>query len=562
MGGERTFAAEDGKPAAYLKAAIQQQPSYLNIAWTRCSKVVNNDYIDLMKDEQPQSIEQVKKEGVAVLGKKSVPVWKQRARKMIWPLHARYPNVIPNPYGEDKAYYRKRDRETNAKSALDEDVSLRLGCIMVSEIFGPNEIETLYDGLENIGWDRERTPARDDSNIEWLKKQRLYGSEGRMPLGWIHRPEDIKKYAGIRYTAEFPTQFSSLLVNISQLTPSTTCLSVGFVLTDGAALEYSNAINEPAKTIRVPKRRSRAYSIMGVEHVKEERVQRIRHKYRNIGIDWLSKNFPGFFSAHCVSSQFPTAEFLSLEKFTPFNKDAPRDRAWEHWSRFVNIEHDFRSWTCSSVPSLKFSFDAARRDKISNHMTVALRWDTLSDEDLKTYGDGSLGSQTYFANERLDGIIARYTLAAYLRELLRSLKQTRQSLSTRSNTRRSTSEVEKISAFFRQSIGVPSIAREALALSENDASFRWNVTGFTQQNQRDEEKPHEIKEGLKSFLGKLSRQLLEEDQDTRDFLNQLSSALGTKESIAAQKRMEKVTLLALAVAVISLVVASYTAFNP
>ncbi|MCW2305633.1 hypothetical protein M2324_004065 [Rhodovulum sulfidophilum] len=439
-----------------------------------------------MKDEQSQNNEQSMAEGVPAPDKKPVPKWKQLARKMVWPLHARYPNVIPNPHGEDKTYYRERDAETNAKSALDEGVSLRLGCIMVSEIFGPNEIETLYDGLEKIGWDRERTPVRDDSNIEWLKKQRLYGSEGRMPLGWIHRPEKAKKFVGVRYTAEFPKQFSSLLVTISQLTPSTTCLSVGFILTDKAALEYSNAINEPAKTTRVPKRRTRAYSIMGVEHVKEERARRIRQKYRNIGIEWLSKNFPGFFSSHCVSSQFPTAEFLSLEQFTPFDKDAPRDRGWEHWSRFVNIEHDFRSWTCSSVPSLKFSFDAARRDKISNHMTVALRWDTLNDEDLKTYGSDSLGSRTYFANERLNGIIARYALAAYLGEVLRSLKETRQSLSARLNARRSTSEVEKISEFFRRSIGVPSIAREVLALSENDSSFRWNATGFTQQSHRDE----------------------------------------------------------------------------
>lgn len=512
-----------------------------------------------MKDEEPQNIEEGKTEGILTTEKKPVPKWKQRVRKMVWPLHARYPKVIPNPYEEDKTYDRKRDAESNSKSALDEDVSLRLGCIMVSEIFGPNEIETLYDRLQKIGWDRERIPVRDGSNIDWLKTQRLYGSEGTMPLGWIHRPDDAKKYVGVRYTAEFPKEFSSLLVTISQLTPSTTCMSVGFVLTDEAALEYANALNEPAKTTRVPKRRSRAYSIMRVEHVKEERVRRIREKYRNVGISWLSKNFPGFFSEHCENSHFPTVEFLSLEGFTPFDKDAPRDRGWSHWSRFVNIDHDFGSWTSSSVPSLRFSLDAGRRENTPNHMTVALRWDTLSEEDLKTYGGDSLGSRTYFANDRLDGIIARYALASYLRELLRSLKQTRQSLSARSKARRSTNEVEQISAFFRRSIGVPSIAREVLALSEDDDSFRWNATGFTQQSHRDEEEPYEIKEGLKSFLGRLSRQLLEEDQDTREFLNQLSSAMGTKESIAAQRRMERLTFLTLAVALVSMVIAIVTA---
>lgn len=161
-----------------------------------------------------------------------------------------------------------------------------------------------------------------------------------------------------------------------------------------------------------------------------------------------------------------------------------------------------------------------------------------------------------FRSELLDDcIIARYALASYLRELLRSIKETRQSLSARSKVRRSTSEVEKISAFFRRSIGVPTIAREVLALSDDDASFRWNATGFTQQSHRDEEKPYEIKESLKFSLERLSRQLLEEDQDTREFLNQLSSAMGTNKSIAAQRRMELVALLALAVAVISMVFA-------
>lgn len=513
-----------------------------------------------MKDEQLQSPEQGKKEDATASEQKPLPVWKQRARKMVWPLYARFPNIMPNPYGEDKAYIRKRDAESNAKSALEEDVTLRLGCIMVSEIFGPNEIETLYDGLQKIGWDRERIPVRDRSNIDWLKTQRLYGTEGTMPLGWIHRPDDAKKYIGVRYTAEFPKQFSSLLVTISQLTPSTTCISVGFILTDEAALEYANAINEPAKTTRVPKRRSRALSILNVEHVKEERVRRIREKYRNVGISWLSENFPGFFSEHCDKSHFPTVEFLSLDGFTPFDKEAPKDRGWLHWSRFVNIDNDFGSWTSSSVASLKFSFDAGRREKTPNHMTIALRWDVLSEEDLKFYKGDSLGSRTYFAKEHLQGIIAKYALASYLRELLRSLKETRQSLSVRSKARRTNSAVEQISAFFRRSIGVPSIAREVLALSENDASFRWNAAGFTQQNWGEEE-PYEIKEALKWSLERLSRQLLEEDQDTREFLNQLSSTLGTKESITAQRRMQWVALLALAVAIISMVVAVYSAIS-
>ncbi|WP_055663022.1 hypothetical protein [Jannaschia seosinensis] len=74
---------------------------------------------------------------------------------------------------------------------------------------------------------------------------------------------------------------------------------------------------------------------------------------------------------------------------------------------------------------------------------------------------------------------------------------------------------------------------------KNDSSFRSSPTEFTQQNRPDEEGAYDIKEGLKSFLNRLSRQLLQEVQDTREFLNQLSSAMGTKESIAAQQRINR-----------------------
>lgn len=512
-----------------------------------------------MNTELPQRTDTTGAEEKLSAEAKPVPNWKQRVRRLLWPLHARFPSIIPNPIYSDKDYYCERDAEDNVKTALDKDVSLKLGCILVSEVFGPKEIEALHDGLKNIGWDRERMLGGEDSNVDWLKEQRLYGTEGTMPLGWVHRPEDLKKYVGIRYTAQFPKEFSSLLVNIAQLTPSVTCLSVGFILTEESSLEYANEINRAAQTTVVPKRRHRPYSIMSVAHVKEKRVRRVRQKYRNLGILWLSKSFPGFFSENCENRNFPTAEFLLLEGFTPFDEEAHRNRGWQHWSRFVNIDYDFGSWTCASVPSLKFSFDSGYRNKNPNHMTIALRWDTLSDDDTKFYGSDSIGSRTYFANDRLNGIISRYALASYLRELLRSLKETRQSLTVRSKVRHSSIEVEKISEFFRRSVGVPSIAREVLALSENDVSFRWNSMGFNRKMRPDKESTYDIKEGLKSILRRLSQQLLEEDQDTREYLNQLSSAIGTKESIAAQRRMEVITRAALVVSLISLVVAALAA---
>lgn len=483
--------------------------------------------------------------------------WRQRVKKVLWPVHARFPNVIPNPYGDEREYFRTQDREDNAQTSLEDGVEVKLAAFEVSEIFGPNEINSLYEALERLGWDRDRTFSR-DSNIAWLRKQRLYGSEGTLPLGYVHRTKDAKKYVGVRYTADFPLQFASMLVDISQVTPSVTCLTVCFVLNDVASLGYEAAINTPQKTTRYPKRGSRSYTIKQVVHMKEDSVERVRNEYRRLGISWVKDNLPGFFSARCEESHFPTAEFIDLKGFTPFDKNESKGRDWKHWARFLNIDNFHDSWVSSSIPALRFSLEPRRGDKLPNHMIVGLRWDALTDENKKHYSEESLGSRTYFARERLGGITSKYVLSCYLSEVIREIKEVRQALGSDIVRKGSSSGMQRISTHFHNSIGNTAIAREVLVLSKNDASFRWNASGFNLQSfHENEDSPFDISSGLKSVLSRLSSSLIDEDRDTREFLSQISSAIGAKESVSAQRRMELVAVIALIVSVCSLLVSLF-----
>ena len=98
--------------------------------------------------------------------KGAAPKWKQRIKRFFWPIHAWFPNTFPNPYGSEKEYYIKKDFEDNADSELEESVNLQLGCMFVSEIYGPKEINSLYEGLSKVGWEYERYSTREYSNID------------------------------------------------------------------------------------------------------------------------------------------------------------------------------------------------------------------------------------------------------------------------------------------------------------------------------------------------------------------------------------------------------------
>ena len=504
-------------------------------------------YTPTMKDEQMRNTNQAETDNTSAADKKHVPQLKLLALKMLWWLRAHFPNTIPNPYGDYEDAIRKFDAECNAKSTIDENVSLRLNCMMVSEIFGPNEIESLYKGIDKIGWNEARDHIHKDTIIDWLKKYRLYGHPCTRSLGRIASPEISKIDSTVDLSAKFPKDFTSLIVNLSQLTHSITCLSVGFVFSDDASLEYSDAINRAAKSIRIPDRSFGEYKTLNVINVKEDRVRYLREKYQNIAISWLSDHFPGFFSKYCKNSHFPTVEFLSFNELMPFDLNPFEDQSWLHWSHFVNIGNHINSWKSTSDPSLGFAINSDFVDKLPNHMTVTIRLDLLSEDELERCHIESLYTQTNFAYSQLEPIIDRCVLEIFLRELLRRLKETCRSLSKPSKKYSSVNQIEKICTFFRDSIGIPSIAHETLALSKDRMNYALIASEFFYQQTFDKEINIKISDRLHRVLGQLSQQLLVEDQNTREFLDQLASSINTKESIAAQRIMICVSLLTLVV---------------
>lgn len=488
---------------------------------------------------------------------KSPPKWMPLARQAIWPLHARFPNLIPNPYGEHKELFREMDSTSNNKTKMEADAKLELACIQISEIFGPSEIDSLYIGLQRLGWDQDKLLAK-ESNIFWIQNQRLYGTEGTLYLDWIHKTKDEKNFILSRYSANFPKEFSTLIVRIHQLTPSVTCLNIAFILNSENSMEYMRAINKPQKTKIIPRRGSRNYHIKNPEHLKEDATRDIREKYRKLSISWASRYFPGFFHKNCELNQFPTMEILLLEGHTPFDKETPHKTNIYHWTRFANIDSYTDAWISKKSPSLRFSLNTQHDTTFPNHITAALRRDTLTKNDTRHHDAKSTHSLVHFTISQLDGITSKHALICYLKEILRSIKEERQSLSPEIVKNGSNQGAQKINKYFLNAIGTPTIARESEELSRNTASFKRNASGFIDQPFPKGSEPHDISDRLRLSLAQLSRKLLDEDRDTRDFMNQLSSAIGTKESMAAQRRMEIVAIIALIVSVASMLFAAFS----
>jgi len=99
-------------------------------------------------------------------------------RQVKWRAHWLLPNTVPPPYGGEKAFYVRHDRESNEASRIPEDEQLRLSVVWGVELFGPAEVESLYDSLRTLKWTSGVGRSKEEG---WLTTITL---AGRRQLSW------------------------------------------------------------------------------------------------------------------------------------------------------------------------------------------------------------------------------------------------------------------------------------------------------------------------------------------------------------------------------------------
>lgn len=473
-----------------------------------------------------------------------------------WRAYARYPNLIPSPHPEDEEYARNKDAQQNELSRIPDGQDVSLGCVWVCEVYGPAEIEQLYSALSKLGWDQ--APSLSDRNtVNWIKRQRFYGSEGVTNIGIIHRGKETQDGFMNRYNPSIPKEFDGLIANVYQVSPSLSCLVLGFFLSEEHSKNYANILNKEFKTSKHPIKGSRSVRIKGVEHNKREALVDRRLYYRTKAIGWVAEQIPGFFALSNISDRMPTGELVLPEGYVSYKKLDDERNTRLHWASFLDLDRPFDVWINSSCPPLRFAFGQREMEDL-DHIVVSLTWDTLSEDDLKHRSGESLASKTFFVHENFSGIWAKYSAISFLKEIRRSLAELRESLKTSdAQSDGSLVKLNSIERFLANSIGTATIARELLKLSQNEISFKWNASGYELRSafEKDKNKPWDISSGLRLMLKRSAARVIVEDQETRQYLDQYSSVLGTRESVKAQRKMERLTVLAIVISLTSLVVA-------
>lgn len=476
---------------------------------------------------------------------------KTRIKKLLRQLHYKYPSIVPCPDHDEVEYFRNRDIEDNKKLRVHCSDELKVRAIWGAEIYGPTEIDSLYLNLEKLGWDTDHMSEREDGPPRWIEKRRMYGTEAWLNIGTVHRPGE-KGWLFHSRSAPLPDLVDYLTVCVYQISPSITCLLICFHLTESATNGYEAAINIDFETTKRRIIGQRGYRIYSVEHLKEESLNKIRKRYRELATQWFKLYLPGFFCNLEPNNYLPTCELVTCKSINLLSDSDIQKYGHDSWVHMV-IPRGFRNtWKSDTNQCLAVSLDAFDND-LRHHSIIALRTDSIPADHISRYGNPEYFNITYYVSSTIDHLLAHHASVSLLIEGIRILRSTRDTLRTKANTHRQTlSILSDIKRFFDRSIGLPVMIHDLQKISSTEWYFHINTENLTSVPLRKGDPSVKISNHLKSITLHLSNEAMQHDKETREHLQQFSAILNIRESIQAQRRMERLTILAVILAFASL----------
>ena len=470
-------------------------------------------------------------------------------RKLQWRLHLRFPNLFPYVH-ENRVFRRDRDAKENRLSKVPLDDELRQASVWGVELYGPKEISVLYENLAKLGWAGCRFDMPETDVLEWLRRMRRYGHTGQRNLGVVYRQKD--KGAGRDYFAPMPDACEYLLVSVNQITPSLTAIHVHFVLNEDSSKIYESILNTDRKTIYRRFKGGKGYSVPGVLNQKREIIEKARLERARMASSWFAHHLPGLFSGGPLVDELPTGELITMKNHDALKDPAEKKDEDTEWPNLLGINLWFDGWLHPKHEGFGLILEEQRNHK-KYHSIVTLKTSSLSDDDFRFTNGRGLGAYNKIVYEDVGGIAIYLAASSYLREIGRRIRETREGIGQASKNRLSLiNTLDRLEAFYRDSIGDPAIAEELSGLDERH--FEWDCTKFISRNLSRSDTV-ELPSTLCSFTNRIADGVHAEGRSARQLFQEFASTLSTRESIRAQQKMERLTIAAIVIASISVLIA-------
>jgi hypothetical protein len=412
-------------------------------------------------------------------------------------------------------------------------------------------VQDLQDKLQALKWSAGYRRPVNDNAANWVKVQSAYGSAGSWyNVGVVTRLGEHRLFPLAENKADLPGEVDYLTVSMLQISPSLTCVLIGFMLRESFASAYSTTLAQNKYTIT---ERSNGWGLTRISPAEQKRrsVEATRSRLQEVVRTWFASNIPGFFSGGS-GVKLPTAELVVTTSEHLLNDSIFREGA--RWKALISDAPHYDVWVSEEHPALRLSGTFDSLNEHPSHTIISLCSSLMPD-------NGFLNERTArryqnFCEHELKWVLAHHGCVIFLQEIAREIKQSRAALRIGlANSRGSSVVLQDIQGFFDRMLGTPAVLTELHDKCRNPAHFEGSCGKFTAIGWSEAQGDRNLTTSQYEQTKFLSNQNLSAEHGAREHFEQLSSVLSVRESVKAQQRMEIITIVALLVSVASLIAA-------
>jgi hypothetical protein len=455
-----------------------------------------------------------------------------RARRY---LHRRWPRIVKDPnYKANLDVWRRRDDERNASTHPPAEESVSLRCIWAMEFYTPLHIQSLFNGITKLGWDK--TTFRSSDPIPWIRDLRKSSrTSGRMNLGMIVRHGTPDRF-GTSLKGPLPEGVEYASAQVFSLTSSIACMLVCFTLDQSISNSFEDILRKKFETWLEPIG-SGGQAIHRPDSQKENAINDIRCSITASIAVWFKQNFPGAFSSMATLREFPTCELTTFKHAKPFPKEGERVDGSFGYLYTLGFHLNLHAWELEDIPAIRFSTLDLRSKDLEFHSCVTLNESGISDQQLKNWGGRTSSSYVAFVDNRVDELLAHWGLTVLLAAYERQLTALRDSIELRTKSSRTSVRVFRaLSDFAAQGVDISAITTELLHYADQ-RRWAFNELGVFRLLNRERHASHEItlSEALRTEIKARAEWVLNTDRSMRAIFSQYAELLGARENIKAQR---------------------------
>lgn len=457
-------------------------------------------------------------------------------------------------------YWRNTDIEENEASTPPEGEVIGRPVIKVAECFVGGDIQGLVDGCRALGISPGEKIFGPGNVYEWVKQVRRTSRTG----GWVDvgsgHSRSSKQSQLDSILMDFPTDFSMVHLRAYAPTQSIVVLVGTFVLCPGVA----NALDDELRTNRYLRlhKKGQFTQFSTAVHRKSDALRTERTRVIESASTWLAQTFAGTLSSDFPGSDLPSIEFLTTRMHQPFTEsDAkPAGRPGRsHYTDLLSIGSPFEVWVSSEIPGWRLGLPW-RSDDAQWRIVAACR-STMTDDELHNDVETPKPAphEWYHLDDYFDGLLIRLTAIYLLVQYEHAFGDLRDRLATADSEQTALQTLDTAHRTLTTlSFDASLVANELKRWAADD--YRWPADCIEPYREDPWDldpdptrKPEKLLETFQVNMTERADWLLDLEPRIRDQLVSRASVLAAGADLRLQRIVLSVSLLALVIALLSLV---------